>query len=119
MNKRDVIIYRAVTGILSAMILMGVFQYFFNHEMVKGMFTTLKYPTYLIYPLGFVKALGLIAIWSNKSKILKEWAYAGFTFNLLLGASAHMNINDGGYYPSLVALTLLIVSYVYNRKLYS
>lgn len=117
MNKRDLLIFRIVTGLLSAMVLLGVSQYFFNHDMVKGMFENLHFPTYLIYPMGIAKILGIIALWGKVSKTLKEWAYAGFTFNFLLGVSAHLNVNDGEFAGALVALILLFVSYFYYKKL--
>ena len=119
MKKRDLLIYRVVTALFSLLILAGVGQYFFNHDMVKEMFEGLKFPIYLIYPLGIVKTLGIIAIWTNTSRLLKEWAYAGFVFNMLLAISAHLNANDGEFIASAVALVLVITSYIYNRKVYA
>lgn len=116
MNKRNKIIYRVVTGLFSLIILMGVGMYFFQHDMVVDSYTKLGYPTYLIYPLGVAKILGIIAIWSDKSKILKEWAYAGFVFELILAVSAHINVNDGEYFGALIALSLVVISYVFYRK---
>ena len=115
--KRDKIIHKVVTGLFSLLVLGGASQYFFNHEMVKGMFESLDYPTYLIYPMGTAKVLGLVAIWANKSETLKEWAYAGFIFNMLLAISAHVNVSDGEYMGAVIALVLVAVSYAYDRKL--
>ena len=56
--------------------------------MVVESFTQLGYPAYLIYPFATAKLLGLVAIWTKKSETLKEWAYAGFTFDFLLAISA-------------------------------
>jgi len=117
MNKRDVLIYRILTGIFSALMLLGAGQYFFNHKIAVEMFTQLGFPTYIIYPMGIAKLLGLVAIWSNLSKRLKEWAYAGYVFNFLLGVSAHINVNDGEFAGALVALILVIGSYIYYRKI--
>ena len=117
MDKRNLLIFRIVTGLLSVMVLLGVGQYFFNHEIVKGMFQSLEYPTYLIYPMGIAKILGIIALWAKVPKTLKEWAYAGFTFNFLLGVSAHINVNDGEFMGALIALILLFASYFYYKKL--
>ena len=117
MKNRDLTIYRIVTGLFSLLILAGVSQYFFNHDMVKGMFEQLNYPGYLVYPLGVAKLLGLVAIWSNKSATLKEWAYAGFVFDFLLAISAHLNVQDGEHYGALVALLLVLGSYFYDQKL--
>ncbi len=115
MNKRNKIIYLVATVLLSANMLFSAGMYFFKHEMVVDMFKDLSYPPYIIYPLAIAKIVGIIAIWSNKSRILKQWAYAGFVFELLLAASAHINAKDGEYFPVLIALALTITSYVYYR----
>ena len=117
MNKKDLIIYRTVTGVFTAHMLLTIGVYFFNYEMVAEMFTSLGVPPVIIFPLAVVKTLGLIAIWTNKSKILKELAYAGFALDFILAASAHLIAGDGGFVPPLVALGLLITSFVYHRKL--
>ncbi len=96
---------------------MSTGMYFFNHAEVSKVFTTLGYPTYIIYPLAIAKLLGLIAIWTNKSKSLKEWAYAGFFFDFILAFFAHYMINDGEQFPALVALLLLAISYFTWKKL--
>ena len=111
MKKRSKIIYLIATGLLTANMLLSAGMYFFNYKMVAEMFEALSYPTYIIYPLAIAKILGLIAIWSNKSKILKEWAYAGFVFELLLAISAHINAGDGGSAGAVVALVLALLSY--------
>ncbi|UBM58606.1 DoxX family protein [Marinilongibacter aquaticus] len=116
MKNRNLIIYRIVTGLFTLLVVAGASQYFFNHAVVKGMFESLHYPTYLIYPMGFAKVLGVGTIWLSKSKVLKEWAYAGFVFNFLLAISAHLNVNDGEYIPAVLALVFVVASYIYNRK---
>jgi len=112
------IIYWIVTGLFSAMILMGVSMYIFDHEKVKMMFTAMKYPTYLIYPLALVKTLGIVAILTKRSPTLKEWAYAGFFFELLLGVGAHVMVEDGGFAPALSVVVLLLVSYYLDGQLF-
>ncbi|MCG8575036.1 MAG: DoxX family protein [Flavobacteriales bacterium] len=116
--KRDKIIYWVSTGIFSLLILMGVGMYFGQHDEVVKMYESFGYPPYLIYPLGTVKVLGLIAIWTNKSKMLKEWAYAGFVFELMLGAGAHISVNDGGHYAAILVLICVIISYIFNKRIY-
>lgn len=116
MKNKNLLIYRIITGLFTALVLMGASQYFFNDEVVKGMFEQIDFPTYLIYPMGVAKFLGIIAIWFSKSKILKEWAYAGFVFNFLLGISAHINVNDGEHYGAVIALVFVIASYVMGKK---
>ena len=43
----------------------------------------LGYPVYLLKFLGAAKKLGVLAIVTGKFPAFKEWAYAGFAFDLL------------------------------------
>jgi hypothetical protein len=104
-------IYRITTGLLTIIVLMYVGNSIFNHEMFSHRFAGLGYPTYIIYPLTIAKVLGLIAIWSNKSKTLKEWAYAGLFFNFVLAMLAEMHADDGEFVSSLLATFALLTSY--------
>lgn len=115
-KKKGSIVYLVVKVLFSLLVLLGASQYFLNHEMVAGMFNDLHFPTYLIYPMGIAKLLGLIALWINVPRFLKEWAFGGFVINFLLAISAHLNIEDGGFGGALVALILVLSTYVLDRK---
>ena len=115
MNKNKLAYYVATT-LLSLMMLGGAGMYVFNHTEVAKVFEALGYPTYIIYPLAVAKVLGIIAIWSNFSKSLKEWAYAGFFYDLVLALAAHVSISDGEYAPAAVGLALLVVSYLFQQE---
>lgn len=118
MSKSTIWVYRIVTGLFSLLIGMGAGMYFFDYETVAGMYNKMGFPTFIIYPLAVAKILGLVAIWTNKSKTLKEWAYAGFVFELLLAIGAHLNISDGEHWGAVVALILVSTSYFFNKKLH-
>lgn len=118
MKKRDLIIYRVFTGIFTIHMLLTVGVYFFMHDMVKETFESLGVSSAFIYPLAIAKLLGLVAIWTNRSKLLKELAYLGFAADFILASSAHFMANDGGWLPPLIALVILSVSYIYHRKLF-
>jgi len=117
MKNKNLLLFRIITGLFSAMMLFSASMYFFNYDMVAATFTNLGFPTYIIYPLAIAKILGVIAIWSNKSAWLKEWAYAGFVFNTLLAASAHIGIEDGEFYAAVAGLTMVSISYFLDKKL--
>lgn len=77
----------------------------------------LGYPTYIVYFLGTAKLLGAIAIVSEVSRTLKEWAYAGFAFDLLGAFYSHAASGDG--FRSAVPLVFLVAvlsSYFLWRK---
>jgi len=114
--KRNKIIYYVATGLLSVLLLYSVSMYFFKHEDISQLFTNFGYPTYIIYPYAVVKLLGLFAIWNPNFKIIKEWAYAGFFFAFVLAFFAHYMIGDGEQMGAVIALILLITSYIFNKK---
>lgn len=80
-------------------------------EMVRA-FTHVGYPQQLRIILGIAKLLGAIIIVVPGLPILKEWAYAGFTFAWVSAFVAHYLAKDGyeAFIP-LVLLALLFVSY--------
>lgn len=82
----------------------------------------LGYPDYFAYALTACKILGVIAIAYPKTPFrLREWAYAGLTFNLIFAFLSHAVVdqNIGFMLMPLVFLGILAVSYVYSNKLYS
>lgn len=115
--KRDKIIFYISTGLLTLLLLSSVSMYFFKHEMIEEAFKGFGYPSYLIYPYAVAKLLGLIALWNTKFKIVKEWAYAGYVYAFILAFFAHIMIEDGGQFTALIALLLLIVSYIFNKRI--
>lgn len=86
-------------------------MYLRSPDMVAGFFEMLDYPTYLVYPLAIVKILGIIAVLSNLSKVLKEWAYAGFFFDAVLATLAHY-VAGHAILLSATAIVLVIISRV-------
>ncbi len=114
--KKNSIIYYISTGLLTALMLMSIGMYLFKHEEIVTAFTNFGFPTYIIYPLAVAKFLGLITIWFLNNKSLKEWAYAGFFFNFILAFFAHVMIKDGEQMGAIIALVLLLVSYIFGKK---
>ena len=118
MKNRNLLIYRIVTGLFSAHMIMTVIAYVFMNDIVSETFESLGVPTEVIYPLAVAKVLGLIAIWSNKSRLLKELAYLGFGVDFILASISHGMAGDGGAAWPLVALVIMSISYFYHRKIY-
>lgn len=116
MTKRAA--YWVVTGLFSLMVAAGAMMYFVQNDMVVESFTNLGFPTFIVYPLAIAKLLGLVAILTNKSAKLKEWAYAGFFFDFVLAISAHLSVGDGEQAGAIMALVLMLGSYVLSSKGY-
>jgi len=80
----------------------------------------LGYPDYFAYALIICKLLGVIAIAVPQVPTkLKEWAYAGLTFNLIFAFISHACVDKNAAFmvmPILV-LGILAVSYFYQAKI--
>jgi len=116
-TKANKIIYWIATGLLSVIVLMYVGNSIFNHELFSKRFAELGYPAHIIYPLTAAKILALIAIWSGRSRVLKEWAYAGLSFDFILATLAEAHVHDADYFSAPMAFALLIVSYIFSKKI--
>ena len=109
------IAYYIATVVLTGIMIYSVQMYLRNPEMIAGYFESVQYPRYLVYPLATAKILGLLAIWGNFSKWLKEWAYAGFFFDVTLAFTAHIVAKDGGQLFSIIAFVALMISYFLGK----
>lgn len=89
-------------------------------ELAKEGIRHLGYPEYFGTALVVFKVLGALAlIIPQVPKRIKEWAYAGFTFDFIFAAISHGavdGINFQTFFPFIV-LGILAVSYIYHHKL--
>ncbi|MEM9821656.1 MAG: DoxX family protein [Bacteroidota bacterium] len=108
------IIYWISTTLMCLIFMFSATMYFTKYEAITVAFTNLGFPTWLVYPLAVAKVLGVVAVLSNRSKLLKEWAYAGFFFDAVMAAAAHYHVGDGELGPSVLAMILTIVSRLFD-----
>ena len=80
--------------------------------------TDLGYPTYIVPFLGVAKILGVIAILIPGFPRIKEWAYAGLTFDLI--GALYSGFCHSGYDPRMffmvVPFGLEALSYIFYHK---
>lgn len=116
--KTNKIIYWISTGLLCALMLFSASMYLFTNDVAVQAFTSLGFPTYIIYPLAIAKILAVIAILSRKSAFLKEWAYAGIFFDVVLAFAAHIMAQDGQWLFALVGIILVVVSRFFDGRVF-
>ncbi len=115
--KTNKILYWISTIIMVAIFAFSAGMYLTRYEMVQGFFEHLGFPIWIIYPLAIAKILGIIAVLSKQSKLLTEWAYAGFFFDAVLATAAHQIVDGGGIIMSVIALVATVVSrFFLNRQ---
>lgn len=82
----------------------------------------LGYPAYFGNALVVFKVLGALSLGIPQvPKRLKEFAYAGFTFNFLFESISHFAVDGIGFqsFFPLIFLVILWISYTYYNKVYS
>ncbi len=62
---------------------------------VAEAFTHLGFPAYFRVELSWAKLLGVVLLLAPVPARLKEWAYAGFAFDLGSALIAHLSVGDG------------------------
>jgi hypothetical protein len=81
----------------------------------KGMHM-LGYPSYVSTLLGPLKLLGVVALLVPGYPRLKEWAYAGFGFDILGAAWSHYSSGVSLALPLSVFVPYLVSYVLYRRR---
>jgi len=118
MEKRKLIWYWIITGLLSFCIFFGgLTQALQLKETVQG-FKPLGYPTYFISLIGVWKMLGVIAILVPRFRLIKEWAYAGFVFDLTAAVYSSIRVGDpvSAWAPIIIGYVIIALSYIFYHK---
>lgn len=116
--KTNKTIYWIATGLMCLLFFGSAMMYYFNYPRAEGFFISLKFPTWLIYPLATLKVLGILAVLTKKSIFLKELAYAGFLFDAILALTAHLMVGDGEFMGGMIATILITISWIFDRKVF-
>jgi len=114
------IIYWVSTGLLALLMLSSAIPSIMNSPDTAKFMTHLGYPFYFARYLGIAKVLGVVAILVPGFPKIREWAYAGFTFDLISAVYSFIAVGDkiSEMALFLVFFAILIVSYIYNGKKY-
>jgi hypothetical protein len=110
-----------VSTVIVCAALFGSLSYLTGSAQVVAGFAKAGYPQYLRIILGVAKPVAAIVLLLPRFALLKEWAYAGVTFALVM-ATISSYVSEGGatWILPLLLLALLALSYVMrppNRRL--
>ncbi|SFK83157.1 DoxX-like family protein [Paenibacillus sp. 1_12] len=108
-GKMKTILYWITTLFGPASFVIGGFLFVSHGDQQVAVMNQLGYPIYIATILGVWKLLGVIAIVIPRFPRLKEWAYAGFFFDLTGAAASHAFSGDG---ISLIAQPLVFLALV-------
>jgi DoxX-like protein len=117
MKKRGLIDW-IVAGPAAVLMLVSAVPDLLRVPQAVSIITHLGYPPYLLIFLGTAKTLGAVTILLPGRARLKEWAFAGLTFDVTGALYSHLSVGDppAGWLPAAVALLLVSSSYVMHRR---
>ncbi len=106
----------ATTALFAAMMTLSGVLYAVGVRQVQQGMRVLGYPDYFMRFLGLAKLLGAAALLAPGLPKLREWAYAGFTFDLIGGLVSHAATGTAAHAgPAALALSLLAASYLLRQ----
>jgi uncharacterized membrane protein YphA (DoxX/SURF4 family) len=108
----------SVTGLMAALLLLSAVPDVLRIPDALVVFRHLGYPPYLLAFLGTAKILGVVAVLLPGLPRIKEWAFAGLTFDVTGALYSHLSVGDppSAWTPAVVALMLVGGSYVSYRR---
>lgn len=82
-SKTTSILYWVTTILFGGFMLVDGLSGILRVEQGKEIMIHLGFPIYFLTITGVAKVLGALALFQPRFRILKEWAYAGFTINFI------------------------------------
>jgi hypothetical protein len=117
-SKRLVIGYWVVTALFCLQMAFTAYAQLSLPQVAEA-FAHLGFPDYFRIELSLAKLLGVVVLLAPVATRLKEWAYAGFAFDIISAIIAHFAVGDGpeawGWAVGTGVLWLL--SYILWRRL--
>ncbi len=109
--------YWIPTSLLLLLMVGSGIMYFVKSEEIAQIFIQLQYPVYSMYFNAVAKILGGIAIVVPiVPRVLKEWAYAGYLFIILLALQAVVMTMPGVPWVMFVSILIWALSYWQFKK---
>ena len=106
-----------LTGLMAALMVTSAVPDVLQVQGALSVFRHLGYPPYLLPFLGIAKLLGVAAIIFPMTPRLREWAFAGLTFDLTGAAYSHLLVGDppSVWLPAAIGLALMAGAYAAHR----
>ena len=106
-----------VTGAMAGLMVLSAVPDVLRIPGALMIFAHLGYPAYLLTFLGTAKILGVAAVLVPGLPRIKEWAFAGLTFDVTGALYSHLSVGDPptAWAPAVVALVLVTSAYALHR----
>jgi hypothetical protein len=118
MKKINIIYWISTILLILVMLSSALGTFFIKSQESADMLNQMGYKPYVMQFLAVAKLLGIIVLLIPGWTLLKEWVYAGFTFDLVGATFSMIAVGMGpdkwGLMP--VFIIILAVSYIYFHK---
>ena len=111
-NRPLVAVYHCAIAIMGIFFLISGFFEITKHPATYPKTLRMGYPPYFILTLGIAKVVGVITLWVPYFKRLKEWVFAGFTFDVIFAFISGIQINSSADYLK-AAVSFILIMFVY------
>ena len=88
------IFYWISTGIVLFLLTWAAISYHVIHETQAGYFTAFGYPTYLVYPLAYLKLTAILVIVTHRYNDLRDMVYSAYFINMAMALVGHIIYGD-------------------------
>ena len=107
----------SLTGLMAALIVLTAIPDVLRVPAAVSVMMRLGYPRYLLLLLGTAKLAAVVAVLGPVGPRIKEWAFAGLTFDVAGALYSHLSVGDppSGWMPAVVGLVLVGAAYVAFR----
>ena len=107
-----------VTGLAAALMVLSAIPDVLRVAGAVSVFGHLGYPRYLLPFLGTAKMLGVAVVLTPGLRTIKEWAFAGLTFDLIGALYSHLSVGDPlqAWMPAVIGVMLVSGAYVAHRR---
>ena len=109
-------LYWVAIGLFSALFIYSALLTVIDAKGSYAEFQRLSFPAWLTYPTAIAKLLGVFAILTSKSRSLKDFAFAGFLYDLLLALGAHLAAQENLVVGPLIGLGFGWFAFIMDRK---
>jgi hypothetical protein len=111
-------LYWLAIGLFTLLYLISLFTTLSDLGASYKEYQRLGFPMWAVFFNAGGKILGLIAIFYNRSRMLKHFAYAGFLYNLLLALSAHIAQWESDVLLPVIGLAIWGFAFYMDSRMY-
>ncbi|MBC7847776.1 MAG: DoxX family protein [Flavobacterium sp.] len=117
-NTKTVYLYWTLLILLAIFFAISGFMEITKNPSTYPKTLQMGYPPYFILTLGIAKIVGVIALLAPNLKRIKEWAFAGFTFDVIFAfiSGRHIDSNADCIKSAVVFSIIMLTYFLFLKK---